>query len=283
MDHDPAGTSSPSARCQHTRRGTFASTHACSRMLAHRVHAEFRPRPPGGRHSGLGSGLAAGAGAALALVHRGDACHRDRRALGHQLGRERLRWRHQLGPRIAGRRAGRARCGSSARRAPTSSSSSHGTGNDTGTPGRTRGLYAAATVAPPVRVASTNTLPPRSALTNAVVATSGSSSSARRAIARVAAAAVVGRRPVGDRHEDVHALRAAALHRTGEADVGQRPAHEMGGRDRRRRTPSPSGGSRSRTRCVGRSRCAASANVGWYSTARWLANHSNVRRSLHSA
>ncbi len=47
--------------------------------------------------------------------------------------------------------------------------------------------------------------------------------------------------------------------------------------------PPSSGGSRSSTRCVGRSRCAASASVGWYSTARWLANHSSVRRSSHSA
>ena len=27
----------------------------------------------------------------------------------------------------------------------------------------------------------------------------------------------------------------------------------------------------------------AGISVGWYSTARWLANHSSVRRSLHSA
>src|SRR5262249_43808469 len=40
----------------------------------------------------------------------------------------------------------------------TSSRSSQSTGNDTGTPGRTRGLYAATTVAPPTRVGSTNTL-----------------------------------------------------------------------------------------------------------------------------
>ena len=36
-----------------------------------------------------------------------------------------------------------------------------------GTPGRARGLYAATTVAPPARVASRNTLPPRSAFSNA--------------------------------------------------------------------------------------------------------------------
>ena len=38
------------------------------------------------------------------------------------------------------------------------SSSSHASGNDTGTPGRTRGLYADTTVAPPTRVESTKTL-----------------------------------------------------------------------------------------------------------------------------
>ena len=55
----------------------------------------------------------------------------------------------------------------------TSSSSSHAIGNETGTPGRARGLYAAITVAPPVRVESMNTLPSRSALRNAVVAVCG--------------------------------------------------------------------------------------------------------------
>src|SRR5437764_71557 len=52
-----------------------------------------------------------------------------------------------------------------------------------------RGLYAAATVAPPARVESRNTLPPRSSRMKAVVASTGSSRSARAAIARVAAAA----------------------------------------------------------------------------------------------
>ena len=32
-----------------------------------------------------------------------------------------------------------------------------------------------------------------------------------------------------------------------------------------------------------RSGRSARASVGWYSTARWFANHSSVRRSLHSA
>ena len=45
-------------------------------------------------------------------------------------------------------------------------------------------LYAATTVAPPTRVASTKTLPPRSSLMNALVTVSGSSSSARALIAR---------------------------------------------------------------------------------------------------
>jgi hypothetical protein len=69
------------------------------------------------------------------------------------------------------------------------SRSSQGTGNDTGTPGRTRGLYAAATVAPNALVESMNTFPSRSSLMNAVVASPGSSRSARPARALVAAAA----------------------------------------------------------------------------------------------
>ena len=43
--------------------------------------------------------------------------------------------------------------------------SSQGSGNDTGRPGRSLGLYAAATVAPPARVESRNTFPPRSSTT----------------------------------------------------------------------------------------------------------------------
>jgi hypothetical protein len=71
----------------------------------------------------------------------------------------------------------------------TESRSSQRTGNDTGTPGRTRGLYAAATVAPKARVESRNTLPARSWMMNAVVVRAGSSAEARTAMARVAAAA----------------------------------------------------------------------------------------------
>ena len=71
----------------------------------------------------------------------------------------------------------------------TESRSSQRTGNDTGTPGRTRGLYAAATVAPKARVESRNTLPSRSSLIKAVVARAGSRRAARVAMARVAAAA----------------------------------------------------------------------------------------------
>jgi hypothetical protein len=39
----------------------------------------------------------------------------------------------------------------------------------------------------------------------------------------------------------------------------------------------------SSTRWVGRSPGSASTRVGWYSTARWLANHRSERRSSHSA
>ena len=73
-------------------------------------------------------------------------------------------------------------------RGVTLASSSQGTGQDTVTPGRIRGLYAAATVTPPARVESMNTLPSRSSRMNAVVATAGSRRSARAPMARVAAA-----------------------------------------------------------------------------------------------
>jgi hypothetical protein len=45
----------------------------------------------------------------------------------------------------------------------------------------------------------------------------------------------------------------------------------------------PGGGSTSSTRCVcGWSGGSTRTSVGWYSTARWLANHSSVARSLQS-
>lgn len=88
--------------------------------------------------------------------------------------------------RPASRRAAVATVKSAGR---TPARSAHGTGNDTGVPGRIRGLYAATTVAPPALVGSINTLPPRSSRMNAVVARSGSRSPALAAIARVAAAA----------------------------------------------------------------------------------------------
>src|SRR5690606_22425779 len=75
--------------------------------------------------------------------------------------------------RSAGKDWGDGRCaarGSASPRSPgtvlmvksrgvTRSSSSQATGNETGTPGLMRGLYAATTVAPPARVESRNTLP----------------------------------------------------------------------------------------------------------------------------
>jgi len=69
----------------------------------------------------------------------------------------------------------------------TWSRSDQSKGNDTGVPGRRRGLYAATTVAPPARVESTNTFPARSSTMKAVVASAGSSASALAASARVAA------------------------------------------------------------------------------------------------
>jgi hypothetical protein len=71
----------------------------------------------------------------------------------------------------------------------TPSRPSQRNGNETGTPGRTRGLYAAATVAPYALVESRKTLPSRSSLMNAVVTSAGSRRSARAETARVTAAA----------------------------------------------------------------------------------------------
>ena len=84
---------------------------------------------------------------------------------------------------------------------------------------------------------------------NAVVAISGSRRSARAAIARCRRGGVLDRRVVVDRHEDVHALGAAGLHRAGEPDVVERLAHEVGDATAIANA-SPSGGSRSSTRCV---------------------------------
>ena len=133
------------------------------------------------------------------------------------------------------------------------SRSSQPTGNDTGTPGRTRGLYAATTVAPPTRVESTNTLP---------------------------LAVVLHERGGGDRRVEPLGPRRDRPRRRGrvlERRVGRRRArrrgrpwrrsssprrrarrrerlpHEVRDRDHARRSASPSGGSRSSTRCVMRS------------------------------
>ena len=80
------------------------------------------------------------------------------------------------------------------------------------------------------------TLPPRSSLTNAVVASAGSRRSARAPRAR-------GWRPprrrcgaVGERHEHVHALGAAGLHRAGQAQRRRAPGARAGRRRPPRRT-----------------------------------------------
>ena len=162
------------------------------------------------------------------------------------------------------------------------SRSSQPTGNDTGTPGRTRGLYAAITVAPPTRVASTKTFPPRSSFMNVVVASSGSRRSARAAMARVAAAAssIETSRSIGT----MTCTPLAPLVLTAPSS----PASASAWRTRWAAATaignaSPSGGSRSSTRCVMCSRSLARTSVGWYSTARWLANQRSVGRSLQSA
>ncbi len=163
-------------------------------------------------------------------------------------------------------------------RGVTASSSSHGTGNDTGVPGRTRGLYAATTVAPPARVESRNTFPPRSSLTYAVVASAGSIRSARTAIARVAAAtSSIGCSASGANtctpfaplvFTTASSPTSAIAWRTSRAAATAWP-----------KPPEPAGGSRSRIRWVWR---PSRISVGWYSTARWLPNQSNVRRSSQS-
>src|SRR5215472_4519534 len=164
----------------------------------------------------------------------------------------------------------------------TRSRSSQVSGNETGTPGRTRGLYAATTVPPPTRVESRNTLPARSSRRNAVVVSAGSRRSARAATARVAAAtsstvtgASIGTntcRPLAPlvltspaRPASVKTWRTTCAARTASWNAPE------------------DGGSMSRTRWVGQSQRSARINAAWYSTARWLANHSSVRRSLHSA
>ena len=147
----------------------------------------------------------------------------------------------------------------------TPSRSSQRTGNDTGTPGRTRGLYAAATVAPPARVESRKTLPSRSSRINAVVASAGSSRSARAASALVAAAVSSTLASTGTytcSPFEPLVLTAPASPAPASASRTSRAAATA--------CPNgpPDGGSMSRIRYVGRSGWAARARVGWYSTAR---------------
>jgi hypothetical protein len=116
---------------------------------------------------------------------------------------------------------------------------------------------------------------------NAVVARAGSSRSARAASARVAAAASSEVAPSTGTYTctpfDPLVLTAPARPastsacRTSNAAATARP------------NGPPSGGSISRITCVGWCISPASTKVGWYSTARWLANHSSVRQSSHSA
>ena len=130
-------------------------------------------------------------------------------------------------------------------------------------------------MAPPALVGSTNTLPPRSSLMNAVVATSGSSRSARAATARVAAAASSsGTRPSTGTN-DVQALRPARLHRAREPDIGQRLADETGrghaGVERRARAAGRGPARDGSTRSVLVDRAPASGGTrrraGWRTTA----------------
>jgi len=85
----------------------------------------------------------------------------------------------------------------------------------------------------------------------------------------------------GDKH--VHALRSAGLDRAPTRPVSVKAWRTSCAARAASGNASADGGSRSITRWVGRSQLSARINVGWYSTARWLASHSNVRRSLQSA
>ena len=115
---------------------------------------------------------------------------------------------------------------------------------------------------------------------NAVVARSGSSRSARAAMARVAAAADSPSASIGT----YTCTPLAPLVLTAPAS----PESASACRTRRAAATAcpnspPDGGSMSSIRYVGRSSWPARLSVGWYSTARWLANQISVRRSSHSA
>ncbi len=105
----------------------------------------------------------------------------------------------------------------------------------------------------------------------------------RAAIARVAAAASSTDASVVDRHEHVEALGATGLHRADEADLGQRLANQARHGDHVVRTHRPPV-DRGRARGASGDRAGRTVTkVGWYSIARWFANHSKVRRSSHNA
>ncbi len=164
----------------------------------------------------------------------------------------------------------------------TDARSSQATGKETGTPGRSRGLYTDTTVAPPVRVGSTKTLPPRSSRMKAVVASAGSSRSARTARARVAAANSSASGPGSTGTKTCTPL-APLVFTAPASPASARACRTSSAAATPAANPPPSGGSRSSTRWVVRLRSPTVARVGWYSTARWLANQSRVRRSSQSA
>ena len=238
-------------------------------------------RPPAGAAR---SWAPPGAGAALAFVHRLHPRDGDAVTLLDEIVRYRCGLGHALGPRVAVTEEVERGVDREVARRHDRSRSSHATGNDTGTPGLTRGLYAAITVPPPTRVGSTNTLPPRSSFMNAVVATSGIEprdacrdrpGRGRRVLHRAAS------RSIGTK--TCNALGATRLDRAVEPGVGEHVAHEVRHLRPPWRTRRPRAG-RGRERGAscgrdGRPRTSA----GWYSIARWFANQSSVRRSLQSA
>ncbi len=139
-------------------------------------------------------------------------------------------------------------------------------------------------MAPPARVESTNTRPPRSALTNSVVARSGSSRAVRAASARVAPA--TSSKPCDPSSGTNTWIPLAPLVFT--AAPSPQPSStsrtSSAVRAARAKPAGPSrspGGSRSITRWLAWSEPSGTI-AGWYSTARWLASQTRVRRSSHS-
>ena len=80
----------------------------------------------------------------------------------------------------------------------------------------------------------------------------------------------------------MHALGPAGLDRAGQPAPASACRTSLDAATASANSSAP-GGSMSSIRCDGRSLCPAVTSVGWYSTARWLANQISVGLSPHSA